>query len=207
MGPHHMAGCFGCQVHCRAQYKIPTGPYAGKYDEGPEYTSQGAFGGEPDCKKRRDTVLTGNHLVNQYGVDNLEIGSMISWAMELYELGILTNKETDGLDLRFGNDEALIEMIHRICHRKGWLGDVLADGGIPAAEKIGKNSFDYLDPGQRNEQSPLRRARHARPGLEYRHRLPRLRSSEKPAGHRSVSSARKRCCGRFTAARFPTTDL
>ena len=143
MGPHHMAGCFGCQVHCRAQYKIPTGPYAGRYDEGPEYTSQGAFGGEPDCRNA-ETVLVGNHLVDQYGVDNLEIGSIISWAMELYELGILTSRETDGLDLRFGNDEALIEMIHRICQRKGWLGDLLAEGGIPASEKIGKNSFDYL---------------------------------------------------------------
>ncbi len=143
MGPYHMTGCFGCQVHCRAQYKIPSGPYAGKYDEGPEYTSMGAFGGEPDCKSAV-TVLAGNHLVDQYGVDNLEIGSLISWAMELYELGILTSKDTDGLDLRFGNDEALLEMIDRICYRKGWLGDTLADGGIPASEKIGKNSFDYL---------------------------------------------------------------
>jgi len=143
VGPHHMTGCFGCQVHCRAQYKIPSGPLAGKYDEGPEYTSLGAFGGEPDCRSA-ETVLTGNHLVNQYGVDNLEIGSIISWAMELYEKGILSSKDTDGLDLRFGNDEALLEMVERICYRKGWLGDTLADGGIPASEKIGKNSFDYL---------------------------------------------------------------
>jgi aldehyde:ferredoxin oxidoreductase len=143
MGPYHMTGCFGCQVHCRAKYKIPSGPYAGKYDEGPEYTSQGAFGGEPDCKSAV-TVLTGNHLVDQFGMDNLEVGSIISWAMELYELGIITNKETDGLELKFGNDDALLEMIERICFRKGWLGDTLADGGIPAAEKIGKNSFDYL---------------------------------------------------------------
>jgi aldehyde:ferredoxin oxidoreductase len=143
MGPHHMTGCFGCQVHCRAQYKIQSGLYKGKYDEGPEYTSLGAFGAEPDCKSI-ETVLTGNHLVNQYGVDNLEIGSMIAWAMELYELGILTTKETEGLDLRFGNDEALLQMVHNICTRTGWLGNVLADGGIPAAEKIGKNAFDYL---------------------------------------------------------------
>jgi len=143
IGPYHMTGCFGCQVHCRAQYKIPSGPYKGKYDEGPEYTSQGAFAGEPDCKSAV-TVLTGNHLVDQYGVDNLEIGSIISWAMELYEEGILTKEQTDGLDLRFSNDEALLEMVHRICTRKGWLGDTLADGGIPASEKIGKNSFDYL---------------------------------------------------------------
>ena len=143
VGPHHMTGCFACQVHCRGQYRIPSGPYAGKYDEGPEYTSQGAFGAEPGCTSAV-TVLTGNHLVNQFGMDNLETGSMIAWAMELYEAGILTEKETDGLDLRFGNDEALLEMVERICYRKGWLGDTLADGGIPAAEKIGKNAFDYL---------------------------------------------------------------
>jgi len=143
MGPYHMAGCFGCQVHCRAKYRIPTGPYAGVYDEGPEYTSQGAFCGEPDCRSM-ETLLTGNHLVDQWGMDNLETGSLISWAMELYELGILTNKETDGLDLRFGNDEALLEMVKRIAFRQGWLGDTLAEGGIIASERIGKDSFDYL---------------------------------------------------------------
>ena len=143
MGPYHMAGCFGCQVHCRAKYKIPSGPYAGVYDEGPEYTSQGAFCGEPDCRSI-ETLLTGNHLVDQWGLDNLEVGSLISWAMELYELGILTDQETDGLDLRFGNDAALLEMVKRIAFRQGWLGDTLAEGGLIAAERIGKNSFDYL---------------------------------------------------------------
>jgi len=162
IGPYHMTGCFGCQVHCRAQYKIPFGPYAGKYDEGPEYTSQGAFGGETDTP-RAITVLTGNHLVDQYGVDNLEIGSLISWAMELYELGIITNKETDGLDLRWGNDDAVIEMIHRICQRKGWLGDTLADGGVPASKKIGKNSFSYLI--QVKGMSNLHSDERATPGL------------------------------------------
>ena len=143
IGPYHMTGCFACQVHCRGQYRIPSGPYKGVYDEGPEYTSIGAFCSEPDCRSI-ETLLTGNHLVNQYGVDNLEIGSLISWAMELYEKGIITDKETEGLDLRFGNDEALLEMVHRICNRKGWLGNVLADGGIPAAKKIGKDSIKYL---------------------------------------------------------------
>ncbi len=162
MGPYHMTGCFGCQVHCRAQYKIPEGPYAGTYDEGPEYTSQGAFGGETDTP-RAVTVLTGNHLVDKFGMDNLETGSLISWAMELYELGIITSKETDGLDLRFGNDEAVLEMIDRICHRKGWLGDTLADGGIAASEKIGKNSFDYLI--QVKGMSNLHSDERATPGL------------------------------------------
>jgi aldehyde:ferredoxin oxidoreductase len=162
MGPYHMTGCFGCQVHCRAQYKIPDGPYAGRYDEGPEYTSLGAFGGETDTP-RATTVLAGNHLVNQFGMDNLETGSLIAWAMELYELGIITAKETDGLDLRFGNDEAVIEMIERICYRKGWLADALADGGIAASEKIGKNSFDYLI--QVKGMSNLHSDERATPGL------------------------------------------
>jgi len=137
-----MAGCFGCQVHCRSKYIIPEGPYAGVYDEGPEYTSQGAFAGEPGCRSA-NTILVGNHLVNIYGLDNLETGSMIAWAMELYEKGILTIKDTDGLELRFGNDEALIEMVHRIAKRQG-LGDILAEGPLRAAEKIGKDSIKYL---------------------------------------------------------------
>jgi aldehyde:ferredoxin oxidoreductase len=149
VGEHNMTACFGCQVHCRAKYKIPHSALSekfgvtGKYEEGPEYTSQGAFAGEPGCTKA-DTVLIGNHLVDQFGVDNLEIGSIISWAMELYEEGILTSKDTDGLDLRFGNDEALLEMVHHICKRDTYLGNLLAEGGIRASEKIGKNSFKYL---------------------------------------------------------------
>ena len=143
MGPYHMSGCFGCQVHCRAQYRIPSGPLKGKYDEGPEYTSQGAFGGETDTP-RAETVLVGNHLVDQYGMDNLETGSLISWAMELYEEGIISSKDTDGLDLKFGNDEAVLEMIERICFRKGKVADALANGGIPASKTFGQNSFDYL---------------------------------------------------------------
>jgi aldehyde:ferredoxin oxidoreductase len=143
MGPYHMASCYACQVHCRARYKLPSGPHAGKYDEGPEYTTLGALGAMPDCRNA-ETVLTCNYLVNQYGMDNLETGAMISWAMELAELGILKSDRTDGVDLRFGNDAALMEMITRICYRQGWLGNTLADGGIPASEKIGGNSFDYL---------------------------------------------------------------
>jgi aldehyde:ferredoxin oxidoreductase len=137
-----MAGCFGCQVHCRAKYFIPEGPYAGIYDEGPEYTTQCAYSAEVDCRNTL-TILVGQHLANIYGMDCLETGSMIAWAMELYEKGILTDKDTDGIDLRFGNDEAVLEMSHRIGRREG-LGDILAEGPLRAAEKIGKDSAKYL---------------------------------------------------------------
>jgi aldehyde:ferredoxin oxidoreductase len=135
-------GCFGCIIHCRHKYLIKDGPYAGTYGEGPEYTSQGAFGMEVGCNNF-ETVLVGNHLVNKYGLDTLETGSMIAWAMELYEKGILTDADTDGLKLEWGNDEAVLEMITRIAERKG-LGDILAEGPLRAAEKIGQDSIKYM---------------------------------------------------------------
>ncbi len=137
-----MEGCFGCQVHCRHRYLIKEGPYAGTYAQGPEYTSQGAFGAEVGCRSMM-TVLVGNHLVNDYGMDTLEVGSMIAWAMELYEKGIITDQDTGGLKLTWGNDEAVIEMIGRIARREG-LGDILAEGPLRAAERLGPESKRYL---------------------------------------------------------------
>jgi len=137
-----MDGCFGCQVHCRHRYTIKEGPYAGTYAQGPEYTSQGAFGTEVGCRSM-NTILVGNHLVNDYGLDTLEVGSMIGWAMELYEKGILTDEDTDGLKLDWGDDEAVLEMVKKIAFREG-LGDILAEGPMGAAEKIGKDCEKYL---------------------------------------------------------------
>jgi len=129
-------GCFGCIIHCRHRYMIDD-----TYDEGPEYTAQGAFGWEVGCNKF-ETILRGNHLVNHYGIDILETGSMMAWAMELYEKGILTDKDTDGLKLEWGNDEAVLELIKRIALREG-IGDILAEGPVRAAAKIGKDSLKY----------------------------------------------------------------
>jgi len=134
-------GCYGCIINCRHKYLIKEGPYAGTFGQGPEYTSQGAFGTEVGCNNF-ETILIGNHLVNKYGMDTVETGNMIAWAMELYEKGILTDADTDGLKLKWGNDEAVFEMIERIAQRKG-LGDILAEGPLRAAEKIGQDSLKY----------------------------------------------------------------
>ncbi|MHC4494166.1 MAG: aldehyde ferredoxin oxidoreductase family protein [Planctomycetota bacterium] len=128
------AGCFGCQLHCRHRYVIKDGKYAGTYGEGPEYTSQGAWGAEVGCRDF-PTILFGNHLVNKLGLDTLETGSLISWGMELFEKGILTKEDTGGLELKFGNTDAVIEMIRQIAHREGF-GDVLADGPKGAMERL-----------------------------------------------------------------------
>jgi len=135
------SGCFGCQLHCRHRYVIKHGKYAGTYDEGPEYTTQGAFGAELGCRDF-PTILYGNHLVNKLGMDTLEVGSLIGWAMELFEKGIITEKDTGGLDLRFGNQEAAIEMTRQIAHREGF-GDILADGPKGAMKRLPKEAAKY----------------------------------------------------------------
>jgi aldehyde:ferredoxin oxidoreductase len=129
-------GCFGCIIHCRHQYIVD-----GIYDEGPEYTAQGAFGWEVGCNDF-ETVLMGNHLVNHWGLDILETGSMMAWAMELYEKGIITEKDTGGLSLEWGDSDVVLELIRQIAFREG-IGDILAEGPKRAAAKIGKDSLKY----------------------------------------------------------------
>ena len=136
-----MAGCYGCTVHCRHRYVLREGPYAPLFGEGPEYTSLGAFGTMVDCKKM-ETVLVANHLVNKYGLDTLETGGLIAWAMELYEKGIIDEKNTGGLKLKWGNEEVLFKLIGQIAHRKGF-GNLLADGFKTAIAEVGKGSEYY----------------------------------------------------------------
>jgi aldehyde:ferredoxin oxidoreductase len=136
-----MSGCYGCVVHCRHRYVLKEGEYAPLYGEGPEYTSLGAFGTMVGCPKM-ETVLIANHLVNKYGIDTLETGGLIAWAMELYEKGIINDKTTKGLKLEWGNEEALFELIRKIAEREGF-GSILADGFKTAIAKIGKGSEYY----------------------------------------------------------------
>jgi aldehyde:ferredoxin oxidoreductase len=83
-----------------------------------------------------------NNLCNQWGLDPVSLGFTLSFAMEAFENGILTSTDTDGLELRFGNHEAALEMTRRIVHREGF-GDVLAEGSKLAAVKIGAGSERY----------------------------------------------------------------
>lgn len=135
-----MSGCYGCSVHCRHRYVLKEGEYP-HFGEGPEYTSLGAFGTMVGCKNM-ETVLVANHLVNKYGIDTLEVGGIVAWAMELWEKGILTERMTDGLQLEWGNEEVLFELIRKISYREGF-GNTLADGFKPAIAKIGKGSNYY----------------------------------------------------------------
>jgi len=135
-------GCYGCQIHCRHRWAVPEGPYKGHYGVGPEYTSLGSMGTEIG-NVSMDVCLTADDLVNKWGVDNLECGSMIAWAMEIYEKGLITKEDTGGLELEWGKPEVIYELIRQITFREGF-GDILAEGPLRAAAKIGKGSDYYL---------------------------------------------------------------
>ena len=135
------SGCYSCVVHCRHRYTVKDENGETIFAEGPEYTSLGAFGTMVNCPKM-ETILKANHLVNKYGIDTLEVGGLIAWAMELYEKGILTDEQTDGMKLEWGDENVVYELIRKISLREGF-GNVLADGFKPAIAKIGKGSEYY----------------------------------------------------------------
>ena len=81
-------------------------------------------------------VLRASNLCNQWGLDPVSLGFSLSFAMELAEVGVVGAADTDGLDLRFGHDEAALEMMRRIAYREGF-GEVLGEGCRRAAEHIG----------------------------------------------------------------------
>jgi aldehyde:ferredoxin oxidoreductase len=128
-------GCYNCPVACSRFYKVADGPYASTRGEGPEYESVSALGAK--CGNDNfEAILHANTLCNQLGLDTISTGNVLAWAMECREKGILTQDQLDGLDLRFGNDAAMIELIKKMTAREG-IGDLLAEGAHRAAQKIG----------------------------------------------------------------------
>jgi len=84
-----------------------------------------------------------NHLCNQYGLDTIAAGATIAFAMECFENGLITKEDTDGIDLRWGNAEAIIAALHKIGTKEGAFGELFGDGVRKAAEKLGPRSFEY----------------------------------------------------------------
>jgi aldehyde:ferredoxin oxidoreductase len=129
-------GCFACTIPCSRFYAVKGGEFAGLYGEGPEYEALGSFTSRVG-NRDLGLALKANDLSNRLGLDALTVGECISWAMELYERGLLTREEADGLDLSWGNREAILALIEKIANRDGF-GNILADGSRAAAEKLGR---------------------------------------------------------------------
>lgn len=129
--------CYACIVRCK---RVCESEYAGnKIDPdygGPEYESLatlGSYCGVSDLH----AVTYANQLCNAYGVDTISCGATISWAMECFENEVISIEDTGGIELRFGNAEAMITMLEQTLNREGF-GDILADGSAKAADRLGK---------------------------------------------------------------------
>ena len=135
--------CFNCPLHCSHYYMVKEGPFAGSQAEGLEYIGINCMG----LKTGVDyypAVLKANELANRYGFDVASLGDHISFAMECFEKGVITEKDTDGLELRFGNYEAMLAMIEKIVRREGF-GETLSHGVVEAARRIGKGSIQWAN--------------------------------------------------------------
>ncbi len=130
--------CYACAVRCKREVLVD-----GKTSEygGPEYESVGAFG--PDCGiSDLHAVAKANELCNAYMLDTISTGATIAFAMECFEHGLLSLQDTGGIDLRFGNAEAMLAMIPLIARREG-IGMLLSEGSRRAAEKIGGDAHFF----------------------------------------------------------------
>ena len=107
----------------------------------PEYETVLALGGLL-MNENIESIFSINDLLNRAGMDTISAGGTAAFAIESFEKGVLTREDTDGLELRWGNTEALTQLFEKMVARQG-IGDLLADGSKIAAKKLGKNSFQY----------------------------------------------------------------
>jgi aldehyde:ferredoxin oxidoreductase len=129
--------CFACPIACGRISEIKEGPYASR-GEGPEYESLGSFGGM--CEVDDLEAITFAHfLCNEYGLDTISTGSTIAFAMECYERGILTKEDTGGLEIKFGDANVIIELVHKIAKKED-IGKLLAEGIKALSEKLNKGA-------------------------------------------------------------------
>jgi aldehyde:ferredoxin oxidoreductase len=142
-------GCFGCPCPCGKYSRMKR---YGTQVEGPEYETIGMLGSNLGLSDIQD-VAQANLLCDDLGIDSISAGGCVAWAMECYEKGILTKADTDGLELKFGNVEAVFAAIKKIAAREGKLGALLAEGAKKAAQKVGKGSEKFAIHVKGMEQS------------------------------------------------------
>ena len=127
-------GCYGCPIACQRHTRV-----GDKNGEGPEYETDVMMG--PNCGIYDLKAITrANYICNELGIDTISFGGTLACAMELFERGIISTKETEGIELRFGNAGILEKMAELIVYRKGF-GDILAEGSMRLASHF--NHVEY----------------------------------------------------------------
>jgi aldehyde:ferredoxin oxidoreductase len=133
-----MDGCFACPVRCKKVVESKEPYQVDRAYGGPEYETIGAIGSACGIDDL-NAIAKGSEMCNAYSLDTISTGLSIAFAMECFENGLLTSEDTGGIELEFGNADAMLNMIELIARREG-IGDLLAEGSARAAEKIGKGA-------------------------------------------------------------------
>lgn len=133
--------CKRCIIGCGQTVRLPEGSDAGDEQACPEYESMALLGS--NCLVDDPVALIrANDLCNRYGLDTMSTGGVIAFGMEAFEKGLLSLEDTDGIDLQWGNGEALIHAIHKIGQQSG-IGRLLGLGTRAAAAQLGRNSEEF----------------------------------------------------------------
>jgi aldehyde:ferredoxin oxidoreductase len=133
--------CYACPIGCGKEVEVTEGPYLVPRGEGVEYETIGGFAGSCYIDDAA-AVLLANSLCNRYGLDTISTSATIAFAMEAYENELIGPEQTGGIELRFGNADAMLAMIDKIAHRED-IGDWLAEGSREAARRIGGEAAHY----------------------------------------------------------------
>jgi aldehyde:ferredoxin oxidoreductase len=131
----NMEGCFACPIKCKKVVAFDEPYVVDPAYGGPEYETLAALGSNCGISDLR-AICKANELCSAYSLDTLSLGGVIAFAMECFESGLLSTKDTNGLELRFGNSEAMLKLIGLIARREG-IGVLLAEGTMRAAREIG----------------------------------------------------------------------
>ena len=133
--------CYACPIACKRVGQVKEGPYKGEEQAGPEYETCCTFG-TLIMNNDLAAVIKINEMCNRYGLDTISCGSTIAFAIDCFENGLITENDTQGIKLTWGNMESVFKMVDKIARREGF-GDVLAEGSRGAAKKIGRNAADF----------------------------------------------------------------
>ena len=133
--------CSSC-ISCSAIFwKANSGPHSGVMSRGPEYETLYSYGSVLEIDNP-NVIIAADRLSDELGIDTMSTGVVIAWAMECFEKGILTASDTDGLEVVFGKEDILLDVIKRIAYREG-IGNLLAEGVKAASKQVGKGSEDF----------------------------------------------------------------
>ena len=134
-------GCYACPIRCKPDVAVGEPYNVDPIYGGPEYETLASLGSNCGIDNL-EAIAKGNELCNVYGLDTISTGANIAFAMECFEQGILTEKDTGGLKLNFGNAQAMVQLVEMIASREG-IGETLAEGVARAARVFGRGAEDF----------------------------------------------------------------